>query len=471
MSPVRALLWFSFVLLIHAGFSPLSGHSQEQVSSGDFARITDETIVLPDPSHGATRGVVIDSSKVIDYKSIFVPELYHLVRNGALAVDALRRVAYTWRLDDAASARNVELDTASGPQQGQVLKRGQLYGAYQQLVNSYEGNELAKRVLWNVKSNWWSTGAIDMQFSIVHFRENQPRRVLGAKFQRIYPAAVGEPPNNKHLYREVIAIEHPAFIAGYSLLSFRFLGESEDIVWISSPINSKVRRVTGSNRADPILTLPLSLDDMLSWSGKVERVEVSTIEELVTMLPFPQMEFGSLVRQPDGCFHVDLNTSPRRFGQGAWNYQSKRFNAAADWAPSEVVFVPRNVVRLEFKSLDPYSQYGRQILYVDQASMLPAIKIVYDRSGTYYKAIFSAFGLAVTADKKRKEPYISMSLVYDSKNSAQLGMSFSKIRYCDSEQPDLQLADLSPGAMLAEQGVSPAEELDQESAELNKEQV
>ena len=96
-----------------------------------------------------------------------------------------------------------------------------------------------------------------------------------------------------------------------------------------------------------------------------------------------------------------------------WNYQSRQMPQLAPWVPTSAVFVPRRVWILELNPRDPYSATGREILMVDQQTLLPVYKLVYDRIGEYRKTVIGAWGRMRSKDNKLQSPFCAFVLAVD----------------------------------------------------------
>ena len=82
-----------------------------------------------------------------------------------------------------------------------------------------------------------------------------------------------------------------------------------------------------------------------------------------------------------------------------WNHSSGQFPKAAAWAPTSVRFAARNVWIVEVFTKDPYRGIGKEVLFIDKETMLPAYKIVYNLEGDYVKTVIAGWSIAATKDK------------------------------------------------------------------------
>ena len=61
----------------------------------------------------------------------------------------------------------------------------------------------------------------------------------------------------------------------------------------------------------------------------------------------------------------------------------------------------------------PFYATGRAILVVDQESMLPVYRVVYDRSGAYLRTIVGSWALASTKDGVERFPVEAFSFIVE----------------------------------------------------------
>lgn len=371
---------------------------------------------LPDSASGAA--ITINSANVAAWKSILVPELVSTVRAGELALVARKELGYRWRIDDAWEAQSRRngadrtlalVDGSTALRADVAINYGYPFGGESEVLVKSSPGIVGARVAWNAHGAWWGFGSLAGDFETTWLKKGRPVRVVRGRFLRAYPASLGAEPSAQ-IFREKIVFESPAALAGLTWLTYRFLGSDEDMVWFYSPALGKARQLTGSNRADALARGTVSADDLLVWSGKVELVDAIAEQSFVGLVPFPGPELGRVESgRTQGCFLPSHGGSAEERGASALD------SAAVDPAAilSGATFVPRRLWRVELTSNDPYSLYGRQVLYVDKASMLPAYKFVYNRSGQLWKTVVGTFGLATAADRLVKVPFLHSQIVID----------------------------------------------------------
>lgn len=418
--------------------------------------------VLPEGGNGVPTGTLIDSSSISSFKAIIPRELVGLIKSGELVLDSASRLHYVWSYNDSRSDQELSKTqkvslTSSGSIEGdwrpsqtllfgtpenQLIEWNNLdsLGGNPKIINAAK-TELGYKILWNLSSLWASQGLLDMVLRQRWFDAGQLFRTTEAKYTRVYPAILATQDTTKQLFREIIQFNYPAAINKYTWLSFRFRGDDEDMLWVSSPVNHKVRQLTGSNRGDGMAGSSLSPDDLLGWSGRVASIEVLGLELATYLAPFSGLEVIPLLESPDSCV---MPVGEKDRNSDYWNLESRRYPGAAQWMPTQVVFVPRRLWRIEVRSRDPYSLNGRQVIYLDAYSNLPVYRIVYDRAGRLWKTSISGFGLAATGNRSRKAPSTSWMLILDHQAKKQMAIEYDKMRLCRGFPSNIELAQFDP---------------------------
>ena len=405
--------------------------------------------VLPE-----TGGAIITADNLSAWRPLIVPELLPLVRSGAVSIEAHRKLAYQWRIDDGWEKRSIEsarrftaTNVAAGLPKDFRPERALPFGGEQELAFLEEQADLPWRILWNSQAVLWSQVGWDLEFDLGWYRRGRdPVRVRG-HHHRLYPGLMTEG-GSRQLFRERIEYTLPEGIAGLAWLTFRFFGDEEDSLWLYSPAIRKVRQLTGSNRSDSMLRSGVSPDDLLLWSGKVELVEPRLDKIVEAFVPFPELNVTGALETKSGCFAVQpeeyVDLLPAKRG----SQMARAAEAEAQlWLSGRFVFVPRTMWRLELAAKDPYSLYGRQVLYVDRASMLPVYKFVYDRSGHLWKTVIGSFGLAATSNQALRFPWPSTVVIVNHREEETSIVTTVRAGVCDGTGPAFAADRFNPHAI------------------------
>ena len=226
------------------------------------------------------------------------------------------------------------------------------------------------------------------------------------------------------LRQDVLQLLSPPVVFGYSVITWRHPRAVEDEVWIHSPVIDRNRHVLSANRGDRLLDGVLSYDDLFVSGAKVQSVFARVVEEKVLLVPFPsltpyQLEQERVLRTENPATSGGTAPRPEMSGRESpdrfediwtvrgrhtrptegpvmtlWNFEAQRGSPLAAWVPVTVYFIPRRVWIIEFSAKDPFYPAGRQVLVVDQDSMLPVYKIIYNQKGDYDRTIIGGWILA-----------------------------------------------------------------------------
>ena len=403
-----------------------------------------EAGALSEAGRGEALGTLINAGNAARYKQIILPELYGEVRAGKMEMDAVRRLPYQWDLEQGwqvASALPAKAMDAQGALTSVIrLNRGFLWGDRDHLAREKSIRRLAHKLLWNVHSNFWSQRIIDLDFSLKDSSAEGAGREWRGELWRVYPTAVVPDDKTGQLFREIVRIKHPVALNRYAWLTFRFLAADEDVVYIFSPAIEKVRELSASNRSDGFAATAVSVDDFLVWSGKPSLLEAVDLKRITGLAPFAGAEQVQAAVEDGNCVVIN--------GGGAPSVPPQVLEGRAELLRPErrILYAPRDLWRLELVSSDPFSLYGRQVLYVDTESMLPVYKFVYDQAGAFWKSVIGAIGLAEGRDRI-KYPFISEQIISDHKSGKTWLLDYSTVRYCSQFPPDMALTMFQPGKL------------------------
>lgn len=403
---------------------------------------------LPEPADDLSPLKIINSQNVLSYKDLLPVELQGLFRDGQLEMEAASRIkiqpeyGQVWAKASAATKQNLLNGTLL--RAGAKFGDGFLFGDAKELESEADPKALAQKIFWNIYSVWAAERVFGAQFEFHWFKEGvKPYRTLRGEFQRIFPAALADSKQSAQLFRELIRLTSPAFLTDLSWLTFRFIGADEDMLWVFSPAVKKLRQLTATNRSDPILRSSVSPEDFLVWGGKPEIVDARAEKGITALVPFLRSEAPALSTE-NLCLTFDRAAAVANRLAVRWNFESSRYLHGAGWVPSTSVFVPRVLWRIEFSSHDPFSVYGRQVLYVDQELMLPYYKFVYNRAGQLWKTVIGSYGFAGAAGADARSAYPAYTIVLDHLKNETYVIDFSRISVCTEPTPPLTLADFDP---------------------------
>jgi hypothetical protein len=404
---------------------------------------------LPQAVKGDRVGQLISESNATEFTELIPPELYPWVRNGAIVMDAAKELPYHWpRLSIATLGDEALLTKTGALVDGIALPSGLLFGDKTALLSDPQSTQLAFKVLWNVHTNLGQSGLMMGRLLFRLLENSEPTAELTLGVRRVYPHSLSAEQTSGQLFREWIEVLQPQILRHYAWLTFRFTGGFEDVVWLHSPAIGQNRQIGGINRMDGFAATPFALDDLFTWSGKPDIFDAHFDRSLTALTPFVSTGVGVASTISNGCVLIDDSVAAGRQKEMAsrWNLYSRRHPQAASWLPVEVLYVPRNLMRLELSSKDPHALYSRQVLYVDADSMLPVYKIVYDRTGSQWKLVISALSLA-KEENKSDHPYFALTVVHDFLNDKSVLIDYLDWKYCSTFPEGLSLEDFSPARL------------------------
>lgn len=441
------LILFSFAWL-----NPLWPFQRDcfaQATTGNTSEVNTEPAAipqLPDAEKDPSARAVITSLNVQSFKAFLPAELYDLVKAGKAELPATSGLRYLWRYDDdwIKNSLNVHSDLLSSEGGLHTIpqdKRGFIFGLEDALRKQPEPEARGWMMLWNTASTWWSQHNLEFDVDLLFLKERLLKQRLSAHLSRVYVNTLIPEDKTGQVFREIFRVSVPPALAGLAFLSFQFGSSEEDAVWLYSPATQKARQLTGSNRADGILRSALSLEDILVWSGKILSV-APRFDKLQTLL----VPYGGLELTPIGPLKGEAScfSQADATAQNRWRIDAANQVTIALPLPESTIFVPRQLWRLELNPQDPFALHGRQVLYIEPASMLPVYKVVFNRAGMLWKLVIGAYSLGATSDFNRKVPLPFFTLIYDFTTQEISIIDYRDTVFCDSLNENTKLSPYDP---------------------------
>lgn len=340
---------------------------------------------LPDTSQGQS-AIVVSGTDAQPFRTIIPEPLYPAVRAGELSLRVVAHAPWETSPDSGHWNEAPETDCLGG----KGLAPGVLWSTTGfpcgsrvtiQRVQSVDGDP-GRRYLLNAERAVVGSGLSRTELKVQSVGTSLSDAVL--RIERVAPHLIVSPtpPKGAVLWRERMTWLEPKPLDGITLLTLRFRGLDEDMFFQRSPISGHYRQLTGSNRGDDMLGLPLAASDLTVWNSKSEWMETTTLVGFSKMLvPVVGERRIALKGAEPGCYE----------GQIAGGSNT---SALEVWA-SNLVFSPREVVEIEVVSGDPFSLTGKVRVFIDTETMLPIMKIVYDRAGQQERVVIgSVMGLS-----------------------------------------------------------------------------
>ncbi len=420
---LRLVLVLSILFLNIFVASPLSAQQQD-----DFAGFFAESERLTISSASATR-----------LAELIIPELRPLVERGYIEMVAQQKLPYSLRLDDnwqQMSRQSIKISKLAAEQDllpGADYSGGLFFDRFDssKALSSSDG----VKALWNSKSIFWSTKAFESQFRLTEVENGQISNEFEGRIARVYSPLIENASKAGFEFRERVSFTRPEFLSLYTWLTYRFYGSRDDLIWIYSPATQAQRIVTPVNRSDSIYKFSISLDDFFTWSGSLKSFRVRKVELFKALAPFS--EETQQIERVDGCIKKRSQLLSNDYqGSLRWNFESRRYFEGADWLPTYLRYYLRDLIRVELEPQDPFSSYGRQILYLDAESYLPVYKLVFDLAGNFWKLVMSVYDLGASkeADLKRYLPVFT--IVDNLLTPGSTLLEYQDFKYCDNYPAD-----------------------------------
>lgn len=192
-------------------------------------------------------------------------------------------------------------------------------------------------------------------------------------------------------------ITAPYDVAGTAVMTWRYLaGKKPDDSFGYIPAIRRVRRMSPANRSDSFVGSDLTMDDSNGYDGKVAAFEWKLLGQQEAIVPFFDSNPVTLVQNQEGEWHTTRDVKETIYGYRKDGWQG------APWAPTNDIWVKRPAYIIEIKSKDKYYNYGTCYLWVDRETNFCNYKVIYDRSGEYWRTLYAVDGGCMSKDKETK---------------------------------------------------------------------
>jgi hypothetical protein len=244
----------------------------------------------------------------------------------------------------------------------------------------------AFKIMHNRTFYGYTLGNIDYPFAAIWVSRGGYDREVQAQFLQYpmvgFPGARKEN-NSKGIEQySVVRVLSPYDIAGTNTMTWRYLDNRQDMTYAFVPAIRRVRRLSPANRSDAFIGTDMCLDDAYGYAGKISAVEWKPTKTKIALVPFLAEKPQALVQNERGEWLSTKGIKPVIYG-----YQKKDWQGAP-WAPTNLVWVKREVLILEMKPKDPYYNYGTQYLWIDAAvPFITFYKVIQDRAADYWKTV------------------------------------------------------------------------------------
>lgn len=442
-SACAAALLLAIVIIFTATRSLLAETEQFKIPNANLVGR------LPQPDARLTNGQGIGGFDE-ELINLVIPELRNYVRDGQFSGPAFQSLPFT--LETGLKCCQTFEESLSVTETGllnQVPGRIDAYLFSNDAEQAATTGAIGHGALWNIQAIWSKQNYLESAIRIRYIRNNSVFREISGNYALIFPRQFNAEDKTEQVFRELIQINNPQLVKGFNWLRFRFYSDAEDVIFMNSPVIKKVRELTGSNTSDALLSSSVALDDLPVWSQKVNSVEVLSYAEDTFLVPLVIANTGPATGLKDSECRQLTNSEFDNREQATWSYQARRFPGSAAWLLNQAVYIPRTLLRIFLETRDPYSLYGRQIIYIDKDTGLPIYKIVFDNSGQLWKTVIGNYAFSPRADSNFPfYPYAQV--VIDSKTPQITLLEYLTFKTCGPEAAAKELPRFAPAQLTSE---------------------
>lgn len=191
-------------------------------------------------------------------------------------------------------------------------------------------------------------------------------------------------------------ITSPFDMAGTAMMTWRYRTEKEDMLNGYVPAIRRVRRMTPAGRSDAMFGSDFARDDggYGLYDGAIKNFKWKIIGEGEVIGGFIGAKPMTVLKNKDGEWEYDMKNKDLF----QWSYKVKG-GSAAPWFVESGVWTKRPVWIIEGIPKDQYYNYGKQIFYIDKELNIGYWKVIYDRTGKYWKTLWAMWGMAQDTQK------------------------------------------------------------------------
>ena len=211
--------------------------------------------------------------------------------------------------------------------------------------------------------------------------------------------------NKKRIEKYMLLVMRSPFdISGTSVLLWRFLDPTkQDLNFGYLPAVRRARRMNPANRSDSFLGTDFAVDDTNGYDGKIPAFTWKLLGRKAAIVPWVEPDPARIVQNQAGEWETTSNTVVYGYQKEGWQ--------GAPWAPTNVVWVKREVYVIEAKAKDGYYNYGTQHMWIDTETFNCSYKMINDRAGKYWKTLLLPDWVCESGDNKARFKLVGVSIV------------------------------------------------------------
>jgi hypothetical protein len=304
---------------------------------------------------------------------------------------------------------------------------------------------------YDIDVNWYSSQSITRRASGILYREwwtevtttvPAPPSPAKAKAAPTRPgaAAPAEPPlipagpveSGPLQLAEVFRLHEPAVVGGYAQLLLRRLDGVERYS-VFSPVVAKLRPLPSSIRSDVVLQGQLAPSDLMIFGENLHSTAATFLgttdlfaffaSETALPAEIVDGEDGKPVIQVAGMYQA----AEGRGTMVRWNGEQNQFAQFVPWMPLSTTLHPRRVLIVQATSKDPFTAFGKIILFLDRETLLPLYKLVYSEWGALERVVVAVWAIAESKDLGRV-PFLASVLSVSANGSQATSVTTRNLR-------------------------------------------
>ncbi len=259
----------------------------------------------------------------------------------------------------------------------------------------------AEKVMWNTLYMRDANGPLrtKIDFKFIGRKTGYERSIMVDWYSKPFDGYQdAENWSNKDDFEAVnqVLITSPYDMAGTAQMTWRYRVEREDMLNGYVPAIRRVRRLTPAGRSDAMFGSDFARDDggYGAYDGAINSFKWKIIGETEIAGAFLGAKPFTVFKNKDGEWEFDLKDKSRY----QWSFQ-KKGKSGAPWFVDSAAWTKRQVWIIEGIPKDPYYNYGRQVLYVDKDLNVSYWKVIYDRTGKYWKTCWVYWAMGQDAQK------------------------------------------------------------------------
>ncbi|MEW5980231.1 MAG: DUF1329 domain-containing protein [Acidobacteriota bacterium] len=216
---------------------------------------------------------------------------------------------------------------------------------------------------------------------------------------------------NPHNFEELVQVivRHPYDMAGTALMDWQYIGVKPNMSYGYVPAIRRVRRMSPSDRCTSLFGTDFVRDDwsFATYDGEIADVDWKLIGREEVLGAWASKDLIRWVKTDMGW-----KPDPGERKLTKYGFETDGWTGAP-WINTAQTWVRRPVWVVEGQPKDPYYNYGKFVIYVDADVFAGVWKLIWDRSGEYWKTVSMSYVGAASEDGQYRGIAIPLELIVD----------------------------------------------------------